>query len=141
MDSTGRTRTRSDDAGWHSNPLGGLNQEVVPIRTAPTIGLQRTVSPLQQKECPVPGTMPPYPLIALDAQNVPQQLGARDQPSALTPPRLGHRCRLASAGFDKGKLGVSRGRKATGLDGLSAQLAGLPEVRSDVLLGRHEMGG
>jgi hypothetical protein len=38
----------------------------------------------------------------------------------------------ASAGFDKGKLGVSRGRKATGLDGLSAQLAGLPEVRSDM---------
>ena len=75
MDSTRRTRTRSDDAGWHSNPLGGLNQEVVPIRTAPTIGLQRTVSPLQQKECPVPGTMPPYPLIALDAQNVPSSSG------------------------------------------------------------------
>src|SRR6185503_3053985 len=71
---------------------------------------------------------------------VPSRSGARSDLSASRLP-AGHRCTGASAGLDKGKLGVSRGRKATGLVRGTHQLAGLPEVRSDVVLEWPRMGG
>jgi hypothetical protein len=61
------------------------------------------------------GTITPYPLIALDAPKCPQQFGRAVRLLALTPFLSAIDADRRRTGLDKGKLGVSRGRKATGL--------------------------
>src|SRR5690242_4151547 len=55
--------------------LGPRNELVVPRRTGPPIGLLRTVSSLQQKECRGSGTITPYPLTALDGPDCSPAVG------------------------------------------------------------------
>jgi len=61
---------------------------MVRLSTMPPVGLLPTVSSLQQKERRESGTIPPYPLTALDGQTVPQQSESRGSGFLTLTPSL-----------------------------------------------------